>query len=83
MQINDSFTIEMGGRRFFAICFLMSTNEEYLVLHCHSPLSVQGPFTSIQYLCLQQDETSGLYKETITGIEVQILLDVVHNVWYN
>jgi hypothetical protein len=77
MKINDLVTIEMGGRRLFATCFLMSTNEECLVLHCRSPLSVPGPFTAFQYLCLERDETSGLYKEMTFGVEVKILVDVV------
>jgi hypothetical protein len=73
----------MGGRRFFATCVLKSDNDEYLVLHCRSPLSVCDHHTFMQYLCLQRDETSETYREMITDVEVNILLDVRSNVWYN
>jgi hypothetical protein len=83
LKINDSFTIEMGGRRFFATCMLKSDNDELLVLHCRSPLSVRAPMSSLSFLCLRRNETSGSYEEMSTAIEVKLLVDVVSNVWYN
>jgi hypothetical protein len=82
LKINDSFTIEMGGRRFFATCMLKSDNEEFLVLHCRSPLSVRGSMSSLSFLCLRLN-ASGSYEEMTTSVEVKLLVDVVHNVWYN